>query len=177
MAIAARVSKRRTRGSRSFGQKRWKDSGWDVMRRAAPVGNDNRESTSRHALRELLRREDRVAHLGGRVAQFAAFGIEDAKLSQAAPLQKAFHRRAQNAKTVLHAAAEANGRSLIEVEGGAGDFADAESEMERLHDHFVVEDEIVGIFEQRQRLQHVAAESAKARVIFRKFCVEQQVLG
>ena len=50
------------------------------------------------------------------------------------------------------------------------------SEHDRLRDHLVVEDKIVGVFQQRQGLQQFAREGAESGVVLRELHAQPQVL-
>jgi len=61
--------------------------------------------------------------------------------------------RSQHTQAVFDAAFEVDGRSIFKVLGGAGNFADLETEHDGLRNHLVVEDKIIGVLKQWQRLQ------------------------
>ena len=64
--------------------------------------------------------------------------------------------RPQYAKAIFHAALEVDGRSFLEVFSRAGDFANTEVEHHGLRNHLIVEDEVVRVLKQGQRLQQFA---------------------
>ena len=97
-------------------------------------------------------------------------------MSQARLLQGKLQRRCQHSQTILHAAAEVDGRRFFEIFGRARNFADAEAEVHALRQHLVVEDEVVGVFEQRQIQSGLAAEGAIAGVILRELDPQKQIL-
>src|SRR5690242_19984993 len=117
----------------------------------------------------------RVVAFAGRF-QLAARGVEDAKTAHPYFLQSVLQRGGQHPQPVLHAAAEIDGGGFGEVLGGAGDFSDVEAEIDALRQHLVVEDKIVGVFQQRQLLQNPAAEGAIAGVVFGKLGAQKPVL-
>ena len=82
--------------------------------------------------------------------EFAAFVAEAGQIDQTGPLQRELQGCDQHAESVFHAAAEVDGGSFCEILRGTGNFADAEAEVDALGEHLVVEDEVVGIFQQRQ---------------------------
>src|SRR5579859_2991864 len=108
--------------------------------------------------------------------EFTAFVAEARQMDQAEPLQDKLHRRGQHAESVLHAAPEVDGRSLFEIFCGARDFANTETEMHALCEHLIVEDEVVGVFEERQFRQNLAAEGTVSRVIFRELHAQKKIL-
>src|SRR6266702_2695629 len=105
--------------------------------------------------------------------EFAAFVAEARHMNQADPLQRKLQGRRQHAKTVLHTAAKVDGRGFFEILRGAGNFSNAEAEVHALSQHLIVEDEVVGVFEQRQVSQYLAAEGAVSGVVFGKLHAEK----
>src|SRR5690348_13390698 len=101
--------------------------------------------------------------------------LENPKMQEAEPLQKELERREKNAKSITNATTEVDGRSFFEIASWAGNLSDAKPKKQRLCQHFIIEDEIIGIFEQRQRQQDFAAERAIPGVVFRKLGAEQHV--
>src|ERR1700728_2174006 len=97
-------------------------------------------------------------------------------MKQADSLQGKLQGCGQHAETVLHAAAKVDGRSLFEILRGAGDFADAEAEVHALGQHLVVEDEVVGVFQQRQFGEYLAAEGAVSRMVLGEFHSQKKIL-
>src|SRR5215469_311314 len=79
--------------------------------------------------------------------QLAALRAESGKMNQAGLLQCKLHGRTQHAESVFHAAAEIDRRSLSEIFCRAGDFSDAETEVDALRQHLIVEHEIVRVFQ------------------------------
>jgi hypothetical protein len=55
-------------------------------------------------------------------------------------------------------------------------FADVETRIDDLREHFIVENEVVGVCIEVAGFQHVATESAVARVVFRELISNEQVL-
>src|SRR5450631_1693165 len=98
--------------------------------------------------------------------QAASFVAENSEVRHADFLQSELQRSQQYPKPIFDAAAEVDGRSLIEILGGAGDLAEAKAEMSTLREHLIVKDKVIGIFEQGQLGQHFAAEGAVAGVVF-----------
>src|SRR5215467_9422377 len=107
--------------------------------------------------------------------QFAALWAKPGKMKKAGLLQSKLHSRAQHAESVLHAAAEIDGRGLSEILRRTGDFSDAKTEVDALRQHLVVEHEVIGIFQQRQLGENFAAEGAVTGVIFRKLHAQEQI--
>src|SRR5207245_10645308 len=64
----------------------------------------------------------------------------------------------------------------MKILGRTRHLADSKSEVNALRQHLVVENKIIGIFQQRQLGEHLAAESAVAGVILGKLCTEKQIL-
>src|SRR5207302_1960390 len=112
----------------------------------------------------------------GRGGELAPLGRE-ARAAQQTPARGAILQcGGEDAEAVLHAAAEIDRRRLGEVARRAGDLADLESEPDRLRQHLVVEDEVVGVLLQRKRLEEPAGEGAIARVVLGQLVADQQVL-
>src|SRR5208282_4573748 len=103
---------------------------------------------------------------------FAEYGVAD----NAGALEGELQSGCEHSEAILHAAAEIDGGGLLEILGGAGNFADAEAEIDALGEHLVVEDEIVAILPQGQAGEYFAAESAITGVILRQLDVQEQVL-
>src|SRR5207237_9892873 len=82
--------------------------------------------------------------------QFAALFAETQKVEQTYSMQGELKRSSQHAETIFHAAAEINGRGFFKILGRTRDLSDAEAEVGALGQHLIIEDEVVGIFEQRQ---------------------------
>src|SRR5277367_4091570 len=82
----------------------------------------------------------------------------------------------KHAKAILHAAPKVDGRGFLKVAGGAGDLADAEAKHDGLGDHLIIEDEVIGVFEQRESLEYIARKGAEAGVVFRELDSEEEVL-
>src|ERR1700722_4818735 len=97
-------------------------------------------------------------------------------MHQTNPLQRKLQSRGQNLKTVLHAAAEVNGRGLFEILGGTGNLPNAEAEVHALRQHLIVKHEVVGIFKQRQLGEHFSAEGAVASVVLGQLHSQKQIL-
>src|SRR5947207_4132832 len=93
-------------------------------------------------------------------------GVGEARRApQPQPRRAEFQRGAQDAEAVLHAAAEIDRRRLGEIARRARQFPDVEPEPDRLRQHLVVEDEIVAVLLQRQRLEQPPREGAIAGVV------------
>src|SRR5579872_1473076 len=92
------------------------------------------------------------ADIVGRIAGIEAASVrtEDSKIHDAEFLQSELQSCCEHAETVLHAAPEIDGRGIFKILGRARDFTDAEAEVNALCEHLVVEDEIIGILEQRE---------------------------
>src|ERR1700676_4842496 len=97
-------------------------------------------------------------------------------MSQADSLQGKLQGCGQDAEAILHATAKVDGRGLFEILCGTGDFANAEAEVHALGQHLIVEDEVVGIFQQRQVGEHFAAEGAVSGVVLGKLYSEKKIL-
>ena len=80
----------------------------------------------------------------------------------------------EHSKSIFDAALEIDRGGLFEVLGRAGDFSDAETEHDGLGDHLIVEDEVVGIFEQRERLKQFPRECPEAGVVFRELYAKKE---
>jgi len=105
----------------------------------------------------------------------AAAFAEDAEAGNASALESELHGGFENAEAVGDAATEINGGSFLEILGGAGDFADAESEVNALGEHLVVENEVVAVFAQGKARQDFAAEGAVAGVVFGELDAEEEI--
>src|SRR5579859_3185738 len=82
----------------------------------------------------------------------------------------------QHAESVLHATAEIDGRSFLEILRRARDLSDAESEVHALCKHLVIENEVIGIFYQRKFGEYFAAEGAVSGVVLGKLHAKEQIL-
>ena len=91
-------------------------------------------------------------------------------------MEAKIHGSLQYAKTVDHASPEIDRRRLREILRRTADLAHAEAEPEDLGEHLVVEDEVVGVLEQRKRFQHLAREGPVAGVVLGELRAEQEVL-
>src|ERR1700730_10979527 len=114
-----------------------------------------------------------VAGMAG--IQLAAFVAESPKMEQSDPLQGELKRGSEHAEAIHNAAAEVNGRCLFEVLRGTRDFSDAEAEMYALGEHLIVEDEVVGVFEQWQFRKDLAAEGTVSGVVLRQLDAEEKI--
>src|SRR6185437_14235346 len=156
-------------------------------------GNRDRAQGKQQESGKCLKAERRVAQefrLGGRKAvagaagivlvaagfQLPARGIENAKAAQADFLQTELQRGGHHSQPVLHTAAEVDGGGCRKILGGAGDFADVEAEIYALGQHLVVENKVIGVFQQRQFRQNTAAESPVAGVVLGKLGLQEPVL-
>jgi hypothetical protein len=101
---------------------------------------------------------------------------EAGQVEQAHFLQGKLQRRADHAKTIRHAAPKVDRRRFLKIFRGAGNLADTKSEVHALRQHLIIEDKVIGIFEQGQISQHFAAESTVARVVFGKLHAQKNVL-
>src|SRR5580700_8518125 len=108
--------------------------------------------------------------------ELAALVAEDAEAAQSPFLQGKLQCGRENAETVNDAAPEVDRRRLFEILGRARDFADAVAEVDTLRQHLIVEDEVVGIFDQRQLGQDLTTEAAVAGVVLRELHPQEQVL-
>ena len=127
-----------------------------------------RTETAGWTLGLLPTRRSSFAHANGIVIQveLPPCLFEYSEMHEAEPLQQEFERCENDPESITNAAAEIDGRSFFEIMGGTGELADTETKKQRLCQHFVVENKIIGIFEQRQCQQNLAAERAISRVIF-----------
>ena len=71
---------------------------------------------------------------------------KDATISPTALLEEEFHRRSHHPEAVFDAAPEIDGGGLLKIAGGTGDLADGKAEIDHLGQHFVVKNEVVGVF-------------------------------
>src|SRR5580692_6257334 len=100
---------------------------------------------------------------------------EDPELSQPKSLQCKLQCGAQHAHSVFHAAAKINRGSIFKILGWARYFSNAKSEMHALRQHLVVKYKVVGIFQQRQAGEYLAAEGSISAVIFRQLDPQEEV--
>jgi hypothetical protein len=84
--------------------------------------------------------------------------------------------RDKNSETVLHAAFEVDGRRFFKIFRRAGDFPNAKTKHHGLRDHLIVENEVVGVFENGKSLEQLARKCAEARMVFRQLYAQEQVL-
>src|SRR5579862_8269660 len=108
--------------------------------------------------------------------QLSTLLAEARQVGHTKPLHSELQSGRQDAESVFHAAAKVNGRSPFEIFRRAGNFADAEAKVNALGKHLVVEDEVVGVFQQRQLGQHFTAEGAIPGVILRELDSQKKVL-
>ena len=155
--------------------------GDDSTTRAAPGGcacraNGHREPSRPLALSALLL----AAFMGRRgvriFTQRSACRGQKLRLFQPQLGQPVVTGNAQHTTTVNEAAAHADGRGFRKVGGWTGYFGDVEAEEGGLNQYFVVEHEVIGVFSQRQALQHPARKGAVARVVLGQLLPDQQVL-
>ena len=102
--------------------------------------------------------------------------IEDSRRCHSPPPRAIGDARAQHAEAVGHRAAEADLARILEVARRARNLADAHVEGQRLREHLVVEDEVLRIGAERQRLEHAPGECAEAGVVFRQARAGEHVL-
>src|ERR1700741_17879 len=72
----------------------------------------------------------------------------------------------EDAESILSASTEIDRGSFLKILCWARDFADAIAEHYSLSKHLVIEDEVVGVFEQGEALENISRKRAKAGVIF-----------
>jgi hypothetical protein len=82
--------------------------------------------------------------------EFAALCAEALQMDHSHFLQGKLQRGSDYFKPIFHAAMKVNGGGLLKIFGGTGNFSDAETEVDALRQHLVIEDEVVGVFKQRQ---------------------------
>ena len=107
--------------------------------------------------------------------EMAAFLAEDRELRYACSLQCELHCSFQHAQAVGHASAEVDAGGFFEIFRRAGDFADAEVEVDALGEHLVVEDEVVAVFAEREAGQDFAAEGSVTGVVFTQLHTQKHV--
>jgi hypothetical protein len=83
-------------------------------------------------------------------------------------------RGGEHSETVLHAALEVDGGGFFKYFVGQEISPMLKAEHDGLGDHLVVEDEIVGVFEQRKGLQQFAREGAEAGVVLGELDAEKR---
>ena len=88
------------------------------------------------------------------------------ELGQARPLQEVVEGHPQYAKAIPHTSSEIDGGSLFEVFRRAGYLGDVVAAIDDLGEHFIVEDEIVGIEVEADAGKHFPAESPVAGMVF-----------
>ena len=88
-------------------------------------------------------------------------------------LKSKLQRGGEHPETVLHATPKVDGRGFFEILGGTGNFSDAKAEVNALRQHLIIEDEVVGIFEQRKIGENFAAEGAVSGVVLGKLYAEK----
>src|SRR5438105_3499599 len=117
-----------------------------------------------------------MASRGGFCARTPVEPFEDGAAVVSQTSESVGDARLQHAQAIDHAAAEIDRRGFREISCRARDFADSESTIDRLRQHLIVEYEVVRISVQRKGLDHLPGEPAIARMIFRQFLAEQEVL-
>ena len=75
--------------------------------------------------------------------------------------------RDKNSEAVFHAAFEVDGRCFFKIFRRAGDFSNVKTKHHGLRDHLIVENEVVGVFENGKSLKQFARKCAEARMVFR----------
>ena len=84
--------------------------------------------------------------------------------------------RHKDAETVLHAPLEIDGRRFFKIFRRAGDFSNSKAKHHGLRDHLIVEDEVVGVFENGKSLEQFAGKCTETGMVFRQLYAEEQVL-
>src|SRR4051812_38571563 len=84
--------------------------------------------------------------------QLAAFAAEDGRRRPLPFRELVQAADTQHAKAVGHAAREVDGGRIGTIASGTAHFAHLEAEVEALREHLRVEDEVVRVLRQRQRL-------------------------
>ena len=141
------------------------------MSGAAPA--EPAPSASRTATAALARMIRRAAGSG---SSRRPCGSKMRTLASRLRCRNAWSEVVDDAEAVAQRSAEVDRRRLLEVGGGAAHLADLEAGQQDLREHLVVEDEVVGVLEQRQRLEHLAREGAVAGVVLGELGPAQQVL-
>ncbi len=105
-----------------------------------------------------------------------ALRIEPREMQEAQFLHGKRDGSAENSNAILDASLKVDRRGLFKILCRAGNLADSKTEHDRLGNHLIVENEVVRILEERQRLKQFARECAEARVVFRKLDSEKDIL-
>ncbi len=92
-------------------------------------------------------------------------------------VQQITQKQGENAQTVIHAGGEARGRRFCEISRRHRNLYDAESLVNRLHEHFLIENKIVGIQQEWNFLQYPPAECAISGMIFRELLPQHPILN
>ena len=111
------------------------------------------------------------------VAKSLCLSAEYPKSGELQPLQKESQRCPKHAKTVLHAAPEIDGRRIRCIPRRTRHLADRMTEPGGFRQHFVVEDEVIRIDQQRERSQYITREGTITGVVLRQLCADEQILN
>src|SRR5688572_16336746 len=85
-----------------------------------------------------------------------ALALQETRAHHARAVQPKACRGAEHAESILHGSTKRDGRRLVEVLGRAGDLGDLKAEVHGLHEHLVVEHEVVVVLLERQREQQLS---------------------
>lgn len=83
---------------------------------------------------------------------------------------------AEHTQAVLHTSFEVDGRGLLKIFGGTRNLANTEAKHDRLGDHLIIEDEVVGILMNWKSFENFTGEGTEARVILREFNPQEKIL-
>src|SRR5574341_295703 len=91
-------------------------------------------------------------------------------------MQNIAKQQHENAQSIDHTGVETRARGLAKIARWHRHLFDAEAQMDGLHEHFLVEDKIIGIEEKRHFLQDAPAESAIARMVLEELLPQDPIL-
>src|SRR6476659_8445752 len=101
---------------------------------------------------------------------------ENVRMHDPRPPQRVLKADAQDAESVDDGTRKIDLARIVEIFGRARNLADPHAERMRLHEHLVVEYEVLRVGKQRQLGDDAARESAVAGVEFRELRADHQVL-
>src|SRR5438445_13693492 len=82
--------------------------------------------------------------------QLSALGTEESEFCYSHSLQRELQRRDQHTEAVFDTPPEVDRRSFLKILGRARNLPDAGAKIHALCQHLIIEDEVVGILEQRE---------------------------
>ena len=114
--------------------------------------------------------------LRGIQGQFSAMGTEKGILLEPPKTQPALEGSVEHADSVNHTAEKTDRRRFGDIPRRAGDLPNPVSEADRLHQHLVVEETVVRVFQEGKGGQYLPAETPESGVVLGQLVPHQNVL-